>query len=351
LEELLRNYFLQAGFFVMRGVPYRFDGVDFTDIDLWLYDKPTGTARRLQILDAKFKNKPKAVERLFWTRGLVEALNVDGAYVATTDERKILRAIAHKLKIYLLDGLDLKRISQNLEGQSSDRLTEEEFWARVKAIDQNRHNKDLQDWLFDIKGSVVSLGATSLVRSIEALQHFASLATSSPLNSLTALAAGRLAYLSAAIIAISLDFISVESPFRTWEEQKEMFINAIRYGNTEQQVGLETVRLAIGLVRQYLENGSAIAHTLENSVSIELNSIPAEIIADQAIRMSIEGSLFTVARQLERACYLKVLPSFDDLEQKEKSFIGALLDYSDINRATFAKAWRSQALQLSKVNN
>jgi hypothetical protein len=37
LEELLRAYFLRAGFFVVRAVPFQHAGDDLTDIDLWLY--------------------------------------------------------------------------------------------------------------------------------------------------------------------------------------------------------------------------------------------------------------------------------------------------------------------------
>src|SRR6266481_1525900 len=87
LEEALRNYFLIAGLYVVRGVPLRLEGEDLTDIDLWLYERPSGSARRRLVVDAKFKSKPKAAERLFWTKGLSEFLRMDGAYVATTDSR------------------------------------------------------------------------------------------------------------------------------------------------------------------------------------------------------------------------------------------------------------------------
>jgi hypothetical protein len=40
LEELLRAYFLRAGFFVVRSVPFQDAGDDLTDIDLWLFSPP-----------------------------------------------------------------------------------------------------------------------------------------------------------------------------------------------------------------------------------------------------------------------------------------------------------------------
>ena len=39
LEELVRAYFARQGFFVLRSVPYRFDGEDVTDLDVWLYSR------------------------------------------------------------------------------------------------------------------------------------------------------------------------------------------------------------------------------------------------------------------------------------------------------------------------
>ncbi|RWA75893.1 MAG: hypothetical protein E5V89_01120 [Mesorhizobium sp.] len=38
-EELVRAYFLRAGFFVMRGIKLRHDGVELTDIDMWAKDE------------------------------------------------------------------------------------------------------------------------------------------------------------------------------------------------------------------------------------------------------------------------------------------------------------------------
>ena len=34
MEELLRSYFIKAGYYVARGVPFIYEGFDVTDIDL-----------------------------------------------------------------------------------------------------------------------------------------------------------------------------------------------------------------------------------------------------------------------------------------------------------------------------
>ncbi|MBI4182439.1 MAG: hypothetical protein HY521_00405 [Proteobacteria bacterium] len=341
LEEMLRGYFLRAGFFVIRGVLYRMDGEDLTDIDLWLYERPTGTARRRQIVDAKSRTKPKTVERLLWTKGLSEALDMDGAYVATTDSRAAIRRIARKLGLSLFDGEDLRRIEASDKVRMPERLTDEELWGLVRAVDKERKGKEFQTRLHDAKASVVDkFGPSTIVRSLEAVSFFASSTVSAYPGSPTAKLAGRLSYLSASLVAVGLDAIGVDAAFRSAEERRTIFINAIRYGNTDSTEGLEKLRLATALVRQYAENGSAIAQTIEEKLSKDLNGIPAEIVADQVVRMGPNETLFTVARELEHASYLRACPPFDRLDTSAKSFLGALLDYCGIERAKFATAWR-----------
>ena len=66
LEEALKVYFWQAGYFVVRGIPYRLNGEDVTDIDLWLYERPAASTRRRLIVDIKNRKSPKASERIIW---------------------------------------------------------------------------------------------------------------------------------------------------------------------------------------------------------------------------------------------------------------------------------------------
>ncbi len=349
LEELLRGYFLRAGFFVIRSVPLRLDGEDLTDIDLWLYERPTGTSRRRQIVDAKTRTKPKTVERLFWTKGLSEALNMDGAYVATPDSRPAIRRIARKLGLSIFDGSDLRRIEASDKVRMPERLTDEELRELVRSVDKERRSKEFTTQFLDVKASVVdNFSARTIVRALEATSYFASAAVSAYPNSPTAMLAGRLSYLSASLVAVGLDAIGVDAAFSSAEERRTIFINAIRYGNTDRVEGLEKLRVATALVRKYVENGSAIAQMIEEKFSKELNEIPAEIIADQLVRMGPNETLFTVARELERASHLKACPSFDHLDTTAKAFLGALLDYCSIERTKFATAWKTCNLEHSE---
>ena len=341
LEELLKDHFLQAGYFVIRGVPFRIDGNDLTDVDLWLYERATGTARRRQIVDAKSKSKPKAVKRLLWTKGLAETLGVDGAYVATTDTRPIVRRVAKKLGVLIFDGNDLRRIQAGSKERVSERLVDDELWRLVRSVDESRGNKELQSHLEDAKSSVVGdFGASTVVRSLEAVAYFAFQVVSAHPGSVVAELAGRLTYFSGALVAIGLDAVRLDATFGSLEDLRMILINSIRFGNTDRVAGLAKLRAATGLVRRFADNGSVIARAVEEKAYREYERIPAEIIADKVMKMrGANENLFSVARELERASYLRTCPTFDELGTSIKSFLGALLDFSQIERRAFAKAW------------
>lgn len=339
LEEVLRAYFLRAGFFVVRGAPCLVEGEEVTDIDLWLYERSSATARRCQIVDIKYKNKPKAMERVVWTKGLMETLNINGAYVATTDSRGILRKIATRLDITLLDGTDLKRIQGSDKVLYDTRITEERLQTALRNVDRQRQNKKLQNALYDLKAAPIQgMGAHALVRCIGAFNFFSRMTVEAHPGSDAALICGRLACLSAAYVAINLDYIGADASFRTQEERKDIFINAIRYGNINQKEGWRDIQVASNLIRQYVDNGQAVAVTFERRIAQEYAKIPSEIIAEYALKNGKGDALFHVARMLEEYAYDINCSEFDVLDTSLKSFLGVLLDFCGVNRQSFAQA-------------
>ncbi len=340
LEEVLRAFFLRAGFFVIRGVPFRFADEDLTDVDLWLYERPTGTARRIQICDIKYKQRPKAVERIFWTSGLADALDVDGAYVATTDKRKSLRSVAKKLNLQLIDGTDIQRILASQSAMYPDRISDEQLIQELKLVDKELRNKGLQEARLDILSALSEgFGAPSAVRTLEGFSRLASAAVSYHPGSLASRAAGRLAYLAAAIACESLDYVSIGAAFRPLDERRELILNAVRFGALSDADGQQRVKLALALVEKFAPAGKATATAVETALKRDFDRIPAEIVADQAFRLLKGDQLFTTGRELEMASYHVSLPTFDQLSVPTKSMLGALLDYADIDREQFAHAW------------
>lgn len=349
-EELLRAYFLRAGFFVTRGVPLAYNGEDLTDVDLLLYERPTGATRRIEIVDIKYKQKPKAVERLLWTRGLVEALDVDGAYVATPDSRPVLREVAAKLGLVIIDGADLARIRESPSVLFPERLMDEELIELLNAIDRQRKDKRLSDGRKAILASLADgLGPAAVVTALSCFSDMADLAVTAYPRSAGAEATGRLAYLAASIACAGLDYISVGAAFRSIDERRELLLNAVRYGAAGSHEGTRSLGLAARLIEKYAPGGSATARQVEQKFRADLNAIPAEIVADQAGRLLKEGVLFNVARDLEAASYNRLCPTFDQLNAPAKSMIGAFLDFAGVNREEFASAWITPAPATKQV--
>jgi hypothetical protein len=83
-----------------------------------------------------------------------------------------LRSISKKLGITLLDGADLRRISSSTKISYPDRLQEEEFFAKVTAVDKSRMNKSFQQLYTDTKFSLVeNFGAGTLNRALDTLSY------------------------------------------------------------------------------------------------------------------------------------------------------------------------------------
>jgi hypothetical protein len=289
------------------------------------------------------------VERLFWTRGLADALEVDGAYVATTDKRKSLRSVATKLNLHLIDGGDIQRIQSYQTSSRGDRITDEQLIQELQQVDRDFRNRNLQESRQDILSSLADgFGAPSTVRGLGGFARLAAAAVSYHPNSSAARAAGRLAYLAAAIACESLDYVSVGTPCSSHDERRELILTAVRYGGLDKK----TLRLALGLIEKYAPSGRSTATTVENNLKMDLKKIPAEIVAEQAVKLLKDDQLFAVGRELEMACYQSRLPTFDKLSVPVRSILGAFLDYSGVDRERFAEAWgHSERLPRADVSD
>jgi hypothetical protein len=142
LEELVRAYFARQGFFTLRGVSYRFEDEQVTDIDAWLYGRQSPSVRTRTIVDVKGKRSPKAFERILWVRGMQLALGCDRAIVATTDRGAKIVRFAHQQEVALLTKDFLDRLQSKLD--TGDQMTLEQF---IENIETYKDHKQDGDWL------------------------------------------------------------------------------------------------------------------------------------------------------------------------------------------------------------
>jgi hypothetical protein len=116
VEEVLRRYFLEQGYFVVRGLKCRYGGADVTDVDLWLYQRPSALLRERVIVDAKSGARPKATERILWAVGVRDLVGADRCVVATTDQRREVKDFGARGDVLVLDGRVLSRLTNRFSG-------------------------------------------------------------------------------------------------------------------------------------------------------------------------------------------------------------------------------------------
>ncbi|MDH2340993.1 hypothetical protein [Bradyrhizobium sp. SSUT77] len=340
LEEALKLYFWRAGYFAVRGVPYRLEGEDVTDVDLWLYERPAALTRRRLIVDAKNRRSPKVAERLIWTKGLQAALRIDDAIVATTDTRLSARRLAKSMGITLLDGNAVSKLLQSQSLKDAQSLRTEELDVAVRSVDKDRRSNDWRDQLLAARSSLISgFGVQSTNACLAAAHFFAEQAILAHPASNQAQAALRVCFHVSALAAISLDFMLADELFRPREDRKLSVTRAIRFGEAELSSSLSTIKAALGLARSYAPNGAAVSKQIEHAFYADAGKIPAEIIAEYSSRLGSSDQLFNVAREVEEASSALQLPSYDELGSEAKAFVGVVLDFNGVSREKFAKSW------------
>lgn len=340
LEEALRRHFTRAGYFVIRGLPYRVAGDDVTDVDLWLYERGTGGGRRRTVVDVKNKRSPKAAERLIWTKGLQCSLGVEDCVVATTDSREQTRILARDINVHLLDGKLVANILQAQREGGAGQLAADEIDGLVRRVDLSRRSTRWRDELLDARGSLLSgFGVYSANRNLAVAGFFAHEAIAAQPGSPAAAIACRLFYLTAAMAAASLDFVLARHAFSSEEERYGAMVRAIRYGETEGVSPLAAVRTAVGLARSYADNGPAVAKQIETRFYTAASHVSAELIADFVARPAVADSLFGIARDLVSYAHESELQGFDAIKVGSRSLLGVVLDFSEVSRAKFASAW------------
>ena len=337
-EELLREYFLHAGFFVVRGARLSFENTELTDVDLWIYERSATLARRRTVIDVKDKQRPQAAERMFFVQGLGKIIGSEGVGVATTDKNPSLRALARKNKILWIDGDDLQRLKSSEKLMQGERLSEEEFVSIISDLDKARGGKNYRNLIDALKSTVVDrFGASSANRALDGFQAMASEAIKSHPESDSAKAFTRLSFFAASLAAAALDFSSADAALRPVAERRSHMANAIRFGENVSGT-YEKLEWAEMALREYIENGSSIALQVRSQFERDLKQVPAEDLAELVVRLSNTDALFGIARTLEHAAYSRQIVTFDALPAEAKSFVGALLDFAKLDRKSFSKA-------------
>ncbi|WP_343604670.1 hypothetical protein [Roseateles sp.] len=339
LEEALRAYFMKAGYFVVRGAPFTYEGFDVTDVDCWLYGRASSVSREIAIVDIKGKRTPQAIERIFWVAGLQRAISATRAIVATTDKRPEVKDFGRRLDVLVLDGTFLGKL-EGREAHLQNRLSDEEFF---EVISSGAFDKLDGNWKGVVKTakSLLCAGPSfdTCIEWISLGRYFADQALTRTAQASSAL---RCLYTICSYVAIGVDYELRDLSFSESSERSRIIAEGFTYGSKGRTGMKKLVDLSIGLVAEYANQGQAIANQVRAKVQASLDDIPAAILGEYFGRRDVLGSLFQTAREFEELAMARKFRHHGEASVEVRAMLGCLLDYWGIDRSYFALRGQEQ---------
>lgn len=330
MEELIRNYFISSGYFVVRGVKFRYENNDITDVDLYLYGRSSGITRHRINVDIKNKKSPQAFERILWANGVKVLLNFDNCIVATTDSRPVVHKFGQMHNTIILDGSFLSKLRSN---SNPERLSEEELmqgFAKHKSFN-TYGNKDWRYIYEESKSRLLSeLDFSGFNMALSYIGYFIDKIITDVQKKQDAT---RLMYLFISHLLITIDFILKDVAFLETKEKEMKLSNGFKFGN----LGKEGVDKIISIAVQISGNKSA------NSYLKSLEGIPIDILKDFFSKNDNSKNLFNWAREFEKIGFNRNFISPEDLEPSLRGLISLLLDFYNIDRRKFFSLFQAQS--------
>lgn len=335
LEEILRIYFLKSGYFVERGVPFKYGDFDVTDIDLWMYNRSSSVSREISIVDIKNKKTPQAIERIFWVKGLQSAVKATNAIVATTEKRPDVKDFGKEMNVFVLNGVFLDKIKK-FEQELEYRITNEDFYSMISDYTLEKLDGDWKGKVLESKALLAKgLNFDNLNRLIEIARFFAQETITKPSQKNLAL---RCFYKLCSYIAINIDYLQRDLSFlEDVDARRKAFTEGFRYGASGERSIKKIVDMSLSFVEQYSENGKVTANQARYNINKQLEDIQTNILAEYFSKHEVLQGMFGTALKFEALSMQKEFSSHSEGTVEMKSFIGALLDYYSIDRVKFSE--------------
>ncbi|MBN8837915.1 MAG: hypothetical protein J0I09_11690 [Sphingobacteriia bacterium] len=333
MEELLRNYFLRAGYYVVRGVPFIYEGFDITDIDLWLYSRTSSVAREITLVDSKNKKTPQAIERIFWIQGLRFATKATNAIVATTERRQEVKKFGKELGVVVLDGSFLKKLVDSNSG--SNRISDEELYSLIASYTLSKLDGDWKGRLKFSKSLLAyPLSFDSCNEWLEQGRFFVEQSITNKNHREVAL---RCLYLICSFIALSVDYCMKEISFYETLERSRLLKEGFTYGSKGNEGINNILKLAIGLIEENINDGSVIARKIKINVENQLAKLNTDVLGEYFSSNEVAKNLFSVAKEFEQIAMNKEFSTHNNASLELRSMLFCLLDYWGINRVAFSQ--------------
>ncbi len=331
-EEMLRNYFLKSGYYVARGVPFKYEGFDVTDIDLWMYGRTSSVSREIAIVDIKSKKTPQAIERIFWVSGLKAAINANIAIVATTDRRKEVKDFGSDLSVIVIDGFFLNKL-EKLGYAQTNRLSNEEFNQAISSYTLGKLDGDWKGRIVESKSALASgLSFNNCNFWLEQARFFSEQILTKPKQ---VVVASRCLYMISSYMILAIDYLLKELSFLDETDKKMAIKDGFTHGDRGKVGTDKLINFSLSLVDQYSHSGSSIIHEVRRNIEEQLSKLPSQILAEYFSRNEIANSLFVTAKELEELAMLKDYKNYTDASIETRGVIGVILDYLAVDRKAF----------------
>lgn len=321
MEEKLRLYFLNNGYYVARGVKYIFEGNDITDIDLFLYGRVSSLNRIRTNVDIKNKKSPKAFERILWAKGLQELLKFDNCVVATTDKKEVLRKYGLEHNTIILDGNFLQKLNYD----TNSRLTEEELLSQLSSIKSYKEFVN-QTWksIYEISKSRLlnELDFSGYNSSLIILEYFLKTSFDKQKKDI----ALRASYIILSHSLLILDYILKDIAFLEPNKRKEMLSDGFKYGN----LGLEGVNRTIEMAVKIANSKISV-----NEIKKSLDTTEMDILKEYFSRSETTKNIFKWSLTFEKLAFQKEIVIPKDLDIELKGTLAIMLDFFQINRKDY----------------
>jgi hypothetical protein len=327
MEEQLRSYFLSSGYYVVRGVKFKYKHFDITDIDLFLYNRSSSISRQRINVDIKNKKSPQAFERILWANGLKNLLNFDSCIVATTDRREELVSFGQTHNTTVLNGNFLKKLETNssVTKLMTERLSEDILLDELSKYKDYKQigNKTWRDLYETSKSQILTQQDFSGINSLlPTINYFIeSILTDERKREM----ATRTFYLTVSHFLIMIDFILKDISFLDQNDRAKRLSDGFMYGNLGKDAINKIVEIAVELSNT--KSRYWLSRQLENS----------QVQIFKEFFSSIENGqhLFVWAKQFESVGYAKYFTNPTELDSPLKAVIGIILDYFETDRKKF----------------
>lgn len=322
-EEAIRHAFLERGYFVVRGLPYRFGEYDVTDVDLLLYGT-TGSSRELINVDVKNKKTPQAMERIFWAMGMRTALRCDRCIVATSETNPAVAEFGRRLGVTVLDGTFLRGAIGSIP---PDRLFEESFLDALRAKDAEDLAKILRERYLAAKARFSSIWAfdsnNANLRDVGSCLEDLLMYQACRPN------VRRVLYAISAFLCATLDAQQSRFALVGGADLATAMDQGLRYGSAGRK-RIDDFIGTLGKCRFADASDGMVIGKIERQLESSISHMRTEIVVDFVKRNA--PCLFALARTFEAAAFSKAPPNISSLDQQARSFIFMLADYFSLDR-------------------